>query len=156
MKHLRDISALEGISGLLGWDELVMQPQGASQIKGAQKAALAGVIFDKKTDPQLGQLLKTLSADSSLSQVQRATVRIASAEYHRAAALPNEIAQRIAELETAGYHSWIAARIASDFELFKPSLQEWLDISLRKASLIDSSADAYDVLLDLYVLMRMV
>ena len=37
---LRDTAALGGISGLLGWDEMVMMPPGAAASRSRQKAAL--------------------------------------------------------------------------------------------------------------------
>ena len=33
---LREITHLQGISGLLGWDEMVMLPEGSSDARGAQ------------------------------------------------------------------------------------------------------------------------
>jgi Zn-dependent M32 family carboxypeptidase len=38
----QEMSNLAGISGLLGWDELVMMPAGAAASRAAQKATLAG------------------------------------------------------------------------------------------------------------------
>lgn len=37
-----------------------MMPPGAAESRGAQKAALAGVIYDKKTDAETGALLDAL------------------------------------------------------------------------------------------------
>lgn len=59
-EKLKEVSALGGISGLLGWDEMVMMPPNSAGSRGAQKAALAGVLFDKRTDKELGQLLEAL------------------------------------------------------------------------------------------------
>jgi hypothetical protein len=46
-KELREIEALQGIQGLLGWDEQTMMPPGAAPARGAQKAALAGTLHEK-------------------------------------------------------------------------------------------------------------
>lgn len=47
--------------------------------RGAQKAALAGVLYDKRTDKQLGNLLHELKgAANELDPVQAAVVRDAS------------------------------------------------------------------------------
>jgi hypothetical protein len=58
------VSALSGISGLLGWDEMVQCPPGAVAARGAQKSALAGVVHEKSTDPEIGELLARLQAGS--------------------------------------------------------------------------------------------
>lgn len=46
--------------------------------------------------------------------------------YKRETAVPRELAQRIARLETDAYHGWVAARKASDFSAFAPFLQQWV------------------------------
>lgn len=46
-RELREIEALHGIQGLLGWDEQTMMPAGAAAARGAQKAALAGTLHEK-------------------------------------------------------------------------------------------------------------
>lgn len=148
---LRELDALNGINGLLGWDELVMMPEGAVGSRGAQKSALAGALYDKRTDPQLGALLKQLKdATAELEPVQAAVVRDAYRSYTRETAIPKELAQRIAKLETDAYVAWVAARKASDFSQFAPYLQQWVDVNKQKAAAIDPAKPAYDVLLDDY------
>jgi carboxypeptidase Taq len=55
-------------------------PDGAADSRGAQKTALAGVLYDKRTEVSLGTLLQRLSAAPAgeLDAVQAAVVRDAS------------------------------------------------------------------------------
>lgn len=85
-----------------------------------------------------------------LTNVQSAVVRDAHKEYVRTTAIPKELAQKIAHLETTAYEAWIDARKSADFSKFSPSLQEWVDVNRQRAAFIDSAAPAYDVLLDMY------
>ena len=148
---LREITALEGISGLLGWDEMVMLPAGSSGSRGAQKSALAGVIYDKKTDKGLGEALSILKQSTvDLNNIQIANVRDAHKEYTRSTAIPKELAQKIALLESTAYEAWVESRKTSNFALFAPSLQEWVTVNRQRASYIDDSLPAYDVLLDMF------
>ena len=157
---LREITVLEGVSGLLGWDELVMLPENAAECRGLQKEVLAGILYDKKTSPVLGQLLESLSKNSNeLSEVNAANVRVARKAYLRTTALPKDLVQKMAALETTAYGSWVAARKASDFSLFRSSLQAWVDANKQKAAFITSAnvaagvnntSSAYDILLDDY------
>lgn len=89
-KKLRELTHLEGISGLLGWDEMVMLPSQSAGCRAEQKAALAGVIYDKKTNAELGIALRSLvaSGGNELSTVQRAVVRDALKSYIRGSAVP--------------------------------------------------------------------
>ena len=55
---------------------MVMMPSGAAASRGAQKAAMAGVIYDKETDKELGLLLEKLSLDhSGLDEWATANIR---------------------------------------------------------------------------------
>ena len=150
-KSLREITALEGISRILGWDEMVMLPSGSSGSRADQKSALAGVIYDKRTNAKLGENLSELkSVSSSLSAVRAAVVRDAHKEFVNSAAIPKNLAQRMATLESTAYEAWVEARKTSDFSKFSSSLQEWVDVNRQRAACIDPTAPAYDVLLDMY------
>ncbi|KAF6265951.1 putative carboxypeptidase [Scenedesmus sp. NREL 46B-D3] len=128
-----------------------MMPQGSVGSRGAQKSALAGVLYDKRTEQQLGSLLQQLKAAAGeLDPVQAAVVRDASRSYTRETAVPKELAQRIAQLETDAYVAWVSARKESDFSKFAPFLQQWVDVNKQKAAAIDPSLPVYDVLLDDY------
>jgi hypothetical protein len=54
-------------------------PEGSVGSRGAQKSALAGVLYDKRTEAELGQLLEQLQGAAGLEPVQAAVVR----EAHR-------------------------------------------------------------------------
>ncbi|GIM05840.1 hypothetical protein Vretimale_10263 [Volvox reticuliferus] len=151
-ERLKEISTIHGINGLLDWDEMVMMPPGAAGSRGTQKAVLAGVLYDKETDPQLGALLDVLKAApaDSLDAVQAAVVRDAAREYVKRTALPKDLAQRIAKLKTEAYAAWVKAKTESDFSVFAPLLKQWIEISKEKARLIDPTKPVYDVLLDDY------
>lgn len=152
-KKLKEVSALGGISGLLGWDEMVMMPPGAAESRAAQKSALAGVLHEKQTEAELGEVLARLQAAdlaADLDDFQLATVREAVRDYKKLTAVPKEMAQKEAELESRGYQGWVKARQSSDFAAFAPLLQEWVDLRKQKAALVDPSRPAYDVLLEDY------
>ena len=124
---LREIDKLEGISGVLGWDEMVMLPPEASGSRSEQKSTLTGIIYDKKTDHRLGDLLKSLgkAPPGTFDSMQTAVIRDALKQYNRSAALPRELATRISELSTEGYNAWVEARTKSDFSIFAPILKEY-------------------------------
>ena len=147
--RLQEISALEGISGLLGWDEMVMLPNQASAARGAQKEVLSGILYEKKSDVLLGQQLKQLhdSHSSELSNVEKANVRLAYNDYLRLVLLPKEMVQRQSRLETEGYNAWLEARKFKDFSLFEPCLSEWVALKREEAKLIDKTQPMYDTLL---------
>ncbi len=149
---LKDISALGGINGLLGWDEMVQLPSGAGNARANQKAALAGVLHEKQIDPALGDLINRLkTADlSSLNEFQRATVREAARDYIKSTAVTEKLVRQEAELESRGYATWVQARQENDFSKFASVLSEWVEIKKERAALVDPSKPPYDVLADDY------
>lgn len=145
---LRDTAALSGISGLLGWDEMVMMPAGAAASRSRQKAALSAVLHAKSTDPQLGALLEKLKQADDLSEWESATVRKASKQYKKDTALTEEFVRRESAQETRGYTEWVKARQEDDFKGFAPVLKEWVDLKKERAAMVNPSGNAYDTLAD--------
>lgn len=150
--RLRDLSALSGVAGLMGWDEMTMMPPGAAAARAAQKSALAAVLHSKQTDPGIGEALDRLEASDlvSLDAFQRATVREARRDYRKSTAVSEDLVRREAELESRGYHTWVEARKAKDWSAFAPALAEWVALRRERAALVDPSRPAYDVLADDY------
>eukprot|EP00931_Biecheleriopsis_adriatica_P059037 TRINITY_DN35261_c0_g1_i1.p1 TRINITY_DN35261_c0_g1~~TRINITY_DN35261_c0_g1_i1.p1 ORF type:complete len:596 (+),score=151.57 TRINITY_DN35261_c0_g1_i1:124-1788(+) len=149
--RLKELSALEGIGGLLGWDEMTMMPPGAAQARSAQKAALSGVIHAKSTDPEIGTLLGRLQeGTANLDQYKQATIREAARGYKKRTCIPEDLVRREAELESRAYQAWVQARTEKKWELFAPALKEWVEVRRERAALIDPTAPAYDVLADDY------
>jgi carboxypeptidase Taq len=151
-RKLKDVSSLSGISGLLGWDEMVQLPSGAAECRAAQKSALAAVIHERSVDPELGNLLEQLQGTdlSSLGEFERATIREAAREYKKNVSVTEDLVRREAALESQGYLTWVEARKKNDFSLFAPVLKEWVELKKERAAMVDSSRPAYDVLADDY------
>ena len=55
--RLKKLSALGDIEGIITWDELVMMPEGASEARGAQKAALAELVHNEATSDKMGEAI---------------------------------------------------------------------------------------------------
>lgn len=155
-ERLREVTALSAIGGVLGWDEQVMMPAGAASSRAAQQSALAGVVFQLETVPELGALLAKLTTDGKtplpalVDPLEAAVVRDAARGYRKRTALSKELAQREARLSSEGYQAWVAARKASDFAAFAPVLTQWLSLTKEKCAAIDPGKPVYDVALDAF------
>ena len=114
-KKLTEISKLAGIDALLGWDQMVMLPADSSSARNDQKSALASVIYEKKTSPELESLIiDLLKADLSVlpSDYERAVVRDAVILYNLAVRQNKEMTVRQAELDGRGYQVWAGSCLA--------------------------------------------
>ena len=56
-QRLRENNRLGGIMGILHWDQEVIMPTGAAEFRAQQLGALAGVLHEKTTHPEMGKLL---------------------------------------------------------------------------------------------------
>ena len=65
--RLEEISRLGGIMGILHWDQEVIMPIGAAESRAKQMGALAGIIHEKSTDPEIGSLLEKIKQENSFN-----------------------------------------------------------------------------------------
>ena len=82
---LKEIECLNGIRGLVGWDEMVLMKSGSSDARNQQKAVLAAVIYEKETSPELGDLIESLESqcDNNVeNNYDRAVIREAKRDYN--------------------------------------------------------------------------
>lgn len=146
---LKKTAALEGTMGLLGWDEQTMMPTGAEQARGQQKAVLAGILHETKTDPAIGKLLQQLDpASPELDQFQAATVRIAKEKFEQNARMSSELASKAAELTSRAYGAWTRARAEADFPSFAPLMKEVFELTKEMNAVTKPDMHVYDAAID--------
>lgn len=149
---LREIDRLEGISALLSWDEAVLLPELAAEARNNQRAALAGVIFEKKTAPSLGNNISRLLQDDAFSEsnYDRAILRDAARSYDVEIRKSKDLAMHIAKLEGRGYESWVKARSNNDWGIFVHVLEEVISAKKELTRLTKPNMSLYDGVIDDY------
>lgn len=101
----KEIETLNGIKGLLGYDEMVSMPPGAANSRNDQKSILSGVIYEKSTSDRLKNLIESLNKeDLSVldSDYDRANVRDATRDYRLTVSKTKEMTMKESELESKG------------------------------------------------------
>lgn len=151
--RLKEIENLNGVRGLVGWDEMVMMKEGSSDARNNQKAALAAVIHEKSTSEELRRLIQELEA-ADLKQLEsdfdRATVRDAARDLRIATGKSKEQTMKEAELEGAGYQAWVDARSNNKYETFEPVLKQIVQLKKEIAASTHPGLDLYDANIDAY------
>ena len=61
---LQESNRLGGVMGILHWDQEVIMPTGAAESRAQQLGAMAGVLHEKTTHPEMGKLLDRLPRDN--------------------------------------------------------------------------------------------
>ncbi|KAF9089388.1 hypothetical protein BGX29_012064 [Mortierella sp. GBA35] len=133
--RLKDITHINGISNLLGWDQEVMMPPKAADARADQMAVLAGVSHEMQSSPALGSLLEELEyrrttedLSAVLNPYELANIRLARKAYKEDTLLPSELVKAQSALSSKASAIWAEARKESDFSKFAPSLEEHIKL----------------------------
>ena len=172
----REMSVIGSCAAVLGWDEQTYMPAGAAAHRGEQSAVLAGLQHDRAVDPRLGELLTTLEGGEIAAEgdsIRAANIRQLRRDYDRRTKLPRSLVEALARTTSLAQQEWIAARKNSDFESFRPRLEQVLELKRQESRCLhetvmrerraasksahpedapapDAGATLYDPLLDQY------
>ncbi len=150
-ERVAEIVDLGQAAAVLGWDQETMMPPKGAEYRATQQATLHGVIHERLTNARIGELLSSLEepdVQSTLSEVDRAIVRVIRRDYDRATKLPESLVKDLAMATTRGVESWRRARRESRWEIFAPDLKRIVELKRREASCIGYKEHPYDALLD--------
>jgi carboxypeptidase Taq len=158
----REFGLLKHVSDVLEWDQATYMPSKAVGERSEQCAYIRGLAHAKLSSPQLGELLAALGStsespagDPSLSEAERAYLRVMRREYDRATKLPSGLVEELARADSLSQAVWADARAADDFSAFAPYLERMIELKKREAACLSagragSFATPYDALLDLF------
>jgi len=153
----REAKLVEHIGAALGWDQETYMPPAAIDERAEQLALLESLGHEKRTSPEVGELLATLGSttdnpagDAGLADIDRAYLRVMRRAYDQATKLPVELVAEMAKATSLSQAAWVQAREKNDFPSFAPHLQKMIDFNQRIAACLDPRKKPYDVLLDLF------
>jgi carboxypeptidase Taq len=150
---LREVSSLNGVAGILSFDEQTVMAEGSSRARGQQKAALAGVIHEKSSSPTLEAAIVACEATevlAFLSDFEKAVVRDARRDFAHTVRVSKEFSSKMAAAETASVAVWAAARKNNDWVSFAPHLKTMLELAKEYAITTRPDMDPYDAAVDQY------
>ncbi|WP_096393066.1 carboxypeptidase M32 [Halorubrum trapanicum] len=140
-------NAVGSASGVLGWDQQVMMPEGGTPARSKQLSALSSVQHDMVTADETGELLDELD-DADLTEERAAVVREVRREYERADAVPVELVEEISETGSEALQAWEEAKAEDEFDEFAPYLEKHVELKREYAEHIDPDRDPYEVLFE--------
>ncbi|GIW74909.1 MAG: thermostable carboxypeptidase 1 [Phycisphaerales bacterium] len=148
----RQNATMQSVAALLGWDQETYMPRGGGAARAEQSALMAGLLHERATSPQLGELIAACESDDALDELQRACVREFRRDYDRATRLPRTLVEELARTGSQAQEAWKDARAKSDFSAFAPWLAKMVDLTRQKARCypVSEGGELYDALLDEY------
>ncbi len=147
LEKSREIHDLTEIQQCLEWDQQVMMPRKGAAQRGAQQAALAGLIHARLTAAELGELIEALSQDDGLDETRKADVREARRAWERATKIPARLVTERAQACALSQVAWEEARHNDDFEAFRPHLEKVIALTREMAQAL-GAPNPYDALLE--------
>ena len=146
MAFTRETTALGQIAGRLGWDQETMMPKGAAPQRGAEMAAIEGVLHGRRTDPRVGDWLAAIDT-STIGDVGKAQVRHIQRSFDRASKVPADLAATIARVTSTAQGTWAAAREDDDVAAFAPTFEEVINLKRQEGEALAAGGDVYDAML---------
>ncbi len=152
VRKVEERTRLGGVMGIMHWDQEVMMPPGAADSRAKQMAALAGVLHDKSTDPQVGQLLDLLvkAEESAFNDFEWCNIRESKRDYDIETRVPRELVQEMAELGSKGHHVWAKARKDNCFSDFAPVIKRFIELKKQWAKHVFPDKEPYDANIDIF------
>jgi carboxypeptidase Taq len=147
MAFQRDTSALGQIAGRLGWDQETMMPRGATAQRGAEMAAIEGVLHARRSDPRIAEWLDAAQAPDASGEAHLREIRRA---YARALKIPADLARKIAQVTSEAQGKWAAARADEDVAAFLPVLEEGVALKREEGAALAAGGDIYDAMVEDY------
>ena len=146
--RIAELEALDGVIGLLEWDQQTMMPAGGAPHRGMQLSTLSGLKHDKLADPRVGEWLAALKGEDD--PIHKAAVRNIGREHGRAVMVPSRLVAEIATASNTGFVAWMAAREANDFAPFREALAHIVALRREEIDHQGSAENPYDHLLEQY------
>ena len=152
IQHVRDIYCLGTASSLLRWEQEISMPKKGLENRARQCELLSGIIHDRMTQPQIGEMLCKLYEPKvweSLTGEEQANVREMRRARERAVKIPKALVQEVTRVSTLSHEQWATARAQNAFAIFQPWLEKTVELQRQVAACLEFK-NPYDALLDDY------
>ncbi len=135
---------------ILIWDSRTKMPKKGANSRGYQVGTLTSVARDILLSPKMRKLLEesqneTHNLDDDSFEKKTLLHLNEAINYHDK--IPEKIQVKKAELEPLAHNAWAEAREKKDFKIFRPFLEEQVNIAIEQAHCIGFKDHPYDALM---------
>ena len=150
-ERFKEINALEHAAAILSWDEATMMPPASGDARATALATLAGVMHEKVTGTEIGDLInKTAATDEPLDRWQSANLREMTRRWRQATAIPVALVIASSRANSKCEQIWRRCRTENDWQTIVPLLSEVVKLAREIATSLGEaeSLAPYDALMD--------
>jgi len=152
--RMQEIDLLNTTAGVLGWDQETGMPPANAEYRGNQLSLLAGLVHERFTSPEIGDLLGQASRSSDVLTDPEGDVAVNLREWRRdhdrSRKIPKDLVEAFARVSSEAQVAWVEARSKKDFSVFRPHLEKVVALSRRQADCLGWTHHPYDALLEEY------
>ena len=150
----KDLIILQSAESIIHWDMETMMPPKAVELRSQQLALLSRISHKMSTDPEIGKLLKQVTANpdcDTFSQTEKRNIYLIKKNYEEQTALPEKLVSEITRQQAVTVNTWKKAKKAKKFALLKPELEKLVSLKKQEAEIlmkVKQTATPYDALID--------
>ena len=150
LNYRRKIHDVYMSMSVLNWDMETHMPKNGNKFRAQQLSTLAKIAYDLESDDKYEKLLEMLNSDNSLSSDQKRNIYLSNKQILKTQKYTGEFIQRQSKLISRAFKDWRVAKEKNDFNLFKDSLEEIVNLRKEESELLGYTNHPYDALLDKY------
>lgn len=153
LEYVGKMSAYGEALSLIFWDLRTGAPKKGVEQRSQVIGILSAEVFDMSTSDKMGFFIERLSeadAVGVISEITKKTVEHCKKEYERNKKIPAEEYKHYVILQSKAESVWEEAKEKSDFDMFKPYLEELIETNKRFITYWGYEGNKYNTLLDMY------
>jgi len=146
--RMQKIADVKYAAAVLQWDEETYLPPKGATARGRQLATLSEIAHEWLITPSLGELLEELHSRQDLPEDHQRNITLTLEDYNKQKKFTPAFVRLMSETVSRSFHSWIEARSANSFALFKEPLNQLVQLKKEEADLAGYEQHPYNALLD--------
>jgi carboxypeptidase Taq len=146
--RMQKIADIRYAAAVLEWDQETYLPPKGATARSRQLASLSEIAHEWLIAPDLGDLMQELMQRGDLQEDERRNVELSLEDFNKQKKFSPAFIRRLSEASSRSFHSWIQARAANSFAIFKDDLHQLVDLKKEEAEMAGYEGHPYNALLD--------
>ncbi|WP_102346518.1 carboxypeptidase M32 [Bacillus sp. Marseille-P3661] len=153
LEYVKKMTAFNEALSLMFWDLRTGAPKKGVEQRSEVIGLISEEVFQMSTSMKMEQYLSILEGAEGLSDITRKTVEECKKEFEKNKKIPQDEYKKYVILQSKAESIWEEAKERSDFEMFRPYLEELVEYNkkfLQYWGPVKEGGNPYDILLDMY------
>ncbi len=149
--YMKEISKIQNAAALVAWDMRTKIPSKGARDRADVMGKLSRMTFEMETSSKMAEFVEYFNRSKvkdSLNEIDKRNVYLATKQYRRGKAIPPEKFEKFMIACARGETVWQEAKAESNFQKFKPVLEEIIGYLKDFTDMFSYEENRYDALLD--------